>query len=196
MLFETVWFVNKAVYITTLLVILAIVPRLPYFVLVGALSLLLYTLSIDKDFNPSISAGECETENTPTACLNKGACFDADKSLDVDFEWSRYRRNVCMGVTANNERLLKSYSPENCALWDGCDREECTALLGKTRDMIKDFTCPHTVGDREKAMRLYQNTDEETALLFPGEDYGWGALPVVALGGISLMIFRQFVEGK
>lgn len=196
MLFETVWFVNKAVYATTLIVILALVPRLPYFVLVGALALVTFAVSINKGFDSSIQEGACETENTQTACFNAGACYDADKSLDTDFEWSRYRRNVCMGVTANNERLLKSYSPENCALWGGCDREECKTMLGKTRDAIKEFKCPHTVGDREKAMRLYQNTGEETAVMFPGEDYGWGVLPAVAGAGVFLMALRVLIEGK
>lgn len=192
MLFETVWFVNKAVYVSILVVLLAIIPRLPYYVLLGAGCVVM--LAISTKFSDPETHSLCKTEFTETACVNRGMCSEAKMAFDSDFEWSRYRRNVCMGVTANDERLLTTYNPSNCNLWGGCDDDECKATLKELNERIKEFKCPSTIGDRDKAMRLYQNTNEDTAFMFPGDDMGLAALPLIAGGAIVLAFLGNVNE--
>jgi hypothetical protein len=99
-----------------------------------------------------------------------------------------------MGITANNKRLLATYNPDNCALWGECDNEECKERLGKLNDKIKEFKCPFTEGDRDQAMRLYQNTNEDTGFMFPGDGLGLSMLPVAAVSIMALVLIRNMNE--
>lgn len=164
MFLETIWLVDKIAHVALFMVVAWAIARLPLFANLGLLCVVLYSHVSVTPEAPLVD--KCELLNTQTACTVTGMCFNARKAFNSDFEWARYRKNVCNGLKANKTRLMYTYNTKNCAMWGACDDKECMTELGKIRDEIADFKCPFE--DKEKVGLYYSNTDEKEASLYPG----------------------------
>lgn len=164
MLFETITLVNGLVYASMWLLLVWSSTKLPLFVVLGAISTVVFFSSNKPAIKDVIN--ECEYTKTSTACSLKGQCSLAKQSLEIDYEWGRYKRNMCSDITANANRLLATYSADNCQHWNGCDDEGCLNSLRALEARIKDFECPFEENRHESGERLYNNTNERSSKLY------------------------------
>lgn len=185
MFLETIWLVNKTTHAALYLVILWAAARLPLFVNMGILSVVLYNYVSVSPVKPI--ANECELMSTESACTVTGACYAARQVFNSDFEWARYRRNLCKGVSTNKNRLTFTYSGKNCDMWGGCDDNDCMTELESIRNEIETFECPFDESDKEMSDIYYPYTDEVEASLYPGGELLSDAM------GISVLFFVVFV---
>lgn len=168
MLLGTITLVNGLVYASMWMLLLWSSTKLPLFIVLGAVSIVVFFSSNKSAVKDVVK--ECEYTNTRTACSIKGQCFLAKDSLDIDYEWARYRRNMCSDVTANANRLIATYSVGNCEHWGGCADEDCLNVLRTLETKIKDFECPFDEDRHSSGERMYNNTNERSSKLYT--DFG------------------------
>lgn len=190
MFLETIWLVNKLAYAALFMVIGWAGARLPLFINIGVLCVVLYSYVSVSPEAPLVD--ECELLNTKTACALKGMCFTARQAFNSDFEWARYRRNVCNGIKANKNRLMYTYSSKNCEMWDGCGDKECGVELGKIQSEISDFKCPFGEDEKYKADLYYSGTNEIEASLYPGGELLNYTMGVSILSFVLFVVFLKF----
>ena len=168
MLLDTITLVNGLVYASMWLLLIWSSTKLPLFVVLGAVSVVVFFSSNKSVIKDTVN--ECEYTHTRTACSLRGQCYLAESALEIDYEWGRYRRNMCSDITANANRLLSTYSPENCELWGGCEDETCLNVLRTLEAKITDFECPFAEDRHKSGERLYNNTNEKSSRLYT--DFG------------------------
>lgn len=189
MIFESIVLSNRLFIFCLVLVAAWCARQLPIFILIAAMSVLIF-FDTNYDGDGGVIS-TCEISNTETSCYSAGNCPTVEQTLANDFEWSRYRRNVCAGIQANNKRLLQTYSTDNCEMWGGCNDKKCTEMLKDVHDKIKDFKCPFKPGDFDKSSMIYDNINEEKAFLFPGEQLMNDTTGLMAIGLVLITLVNR-----
>lgn len=137
-------------------------------ILLGTLLIsLVYTDRAGRNARPDPSFKKCALLQTADACASRGAarlsCELVRSVFDTDAEWARYRRNSCLGVSTDPERLLFSYHPDQCAFWGACS-DECKTVLQKINQEITVFAC--NAAPLQNARDVYQRFSD-ASMIFP-----------------------------
>ena len=181
------WLFVFFVTLIVLLVTLAAFSRLPVYLkllFLGLLFLYFQQSELENNFLDS-----CSNHSTATSCAARGNCDMAEKALAMDFEWSTFRMNKCLGLDPSAVRLLQSYSPSQT--W-GDGSAACTARLNGIVETITNYTCPAELKGTDvfSTLNAFPLAEVTETTLYPfATDIAlqWGWIAAIVASGFLVM---------